>query len=170
MCYTGHHTKECVKAGGIHKVEGALWNLDIRKIENGWSGWRGNWRKLIHEDMKTRWSRRKNITVYDNHRRGRNKWSIYSAGGTYTYSWRTKKRHYIHCLGAAICRYFEITTGIDLQMKNRFTAGTVLPGREANDVYKSSTRKLMVPHIQNGRENSYVGGRHMALACQSKIS
>jgi len=46
MCYTGHHTKECITAGGIHKVEGALWKLDIRKIENGRSGWRGNWRKL----------------------------------------------------------------------------------------------------------------------------
>jgi hypothetical protein len=91
-------------------------------------------------------------------------------GGTYTYSWRTEKRHYIHCLRAAICRYFEITAGIDLQMKNRFTAGTDLTGREANDVYKSTTRKLMVPQIQNGTENSYVGERHMALACQSKIS
>jgi hypothetical protein len=55
-------------------------------------------------------------------------------------------------------------------MKNRFTAGTDLTGREANDVYKSSTWKSMVAQIQNGRENSYVGGRHMALACQSKIS
>jgi hypothetical protein len=55
-------------------------------------------------------------------------------------------------------------------MKNRFTVGTDLTGREANDVYKSSTRKIMVPQIQNGGENSYVGERNMALACQSKIS
>jgi len=32
-------------------------------------------------------------------------------------------------------------------MKNRFTAGTDLTGREANDVHKSSTWKLMVPQI-----------------------
>lgn len=111
---TGHHTKEWVKAGGVHKVEGALWNIDIRKTENGRTGWCGNWRKLIHEGTKTRWSRRNNITVYDNHRSGRNEWSIYSAGGTYIYSWRTKKRHCSHCLRAAICTYFEITAGIDL--------------------------------------------------------
>jgi hypothetical protein len=89
--------------------------------------------------MKTRWSRRNNIMMYDNLRRGRNEWSIYSTGCIYTYSWRTKKRHYLQCLRAAICRYFEITAGIDLEMKNRFTTGTDLTGREANDVYKSST-------------------------------
>jgi hypothetical protein len=35
MNYTGHHTKECVEAGKVHKTEGALWKLDIRKTENG---------------------------------------------------------------------------------------------------------------------------------------
>lgn len=35
MYYTGHREKGYVKAGGIHRVEDELWNLDIRKMENG---------------------------------------------------------------------------------------------------------------------------------------
>jgi hypothetical protein len=37
MYYTGHHEKGCVEAGGVrvHRVEGELWKLDIRKMENG---------------------------------------------------------------------------------------------------------------------------------------
>ena len=39
MNYIGQHGKERTEAGNIHKTEG---ELDIRKMENGRSGWRGN--------------------------------------------------------------------------------------------------------------------------------
>jgi hypothetical protein len=35
MYYIGHREKGCVEARGIHRVEDELWNLDIRKVENG---------------------------------------------------------------------------------------------------------------------------------------
>jgi hypothetical protein len=72
MCYTGQHYKECVEEGGIRKVEGVLWKFVNRELETGRRVCRETGRKLIHEDIRIRWSRRNNITVCDNHRRRMN--------------------------------------------------------------------------------------------------